>query len=118
MRIDEVEDHLFEMSNFRKNETGLPTNIYVSTGIRLENKLPRMKVQLTQADHFDSQSTVSIFIKKDVTADDIIGYARMSSRTLSKIREFMNLNYDTLIDYWNSEISTTELTRRIKKINQ
>ena len=118
MRIEDlVEDaHLFEMSNFKKNETGLPVNIYVSSGSGLDYKLPRIKAMVDFGDKMNIRNTISIILKKDFTEDDIVDYHRLPASIFKQLRKYINLNYDVLIDYWNDEISTTELTQRLQKI--
>lgn len=61
-----IEDdaYLFEMSNLRKRETGLPVNIYISDGRSYGNKIPRLKVMTSTSDNMDPHNTVSILIKK------------------------------------------------------
>lgn len=120
MKSDEVlnDAYLFEMSNFRKHETGLPINIYVSDGRSFGNKLPRLKMMIDQSDKMDVSNTVSVLIKKNITVDDIIGYAKIPSKIFQDIRDYININYDVLINYWNGDISTTELTQNLKKLNK
>ena len=115
---DLLEDtHLFEMSNFRKSETGLPMNIYVSSGSGLEYKLPRIKAMINHSNNMNIRETISVILKHDITKDDIVGYHELSSSDLDALRQFINLNYSVLIDYWNNEISTTELTKKIKRLS-
>ena len=112
-----MNDDLFEMSNIRKSESGLPMNIYVSSGGSVNMRHgPRIKVMNTSADKFNPNSTISIILKKDITDDDIIGYQSITADELKKIRQYINLNYDTLLAYWNDEISTTEMATALKKI--
>jgi hypothetical protein len=118
MRIEDLleDTDLFEMSNFRKNETGLPMNIYVSSGSGLSYKLPRIKAMIDLSDKMNIGNTISIVLKRNITDNDIVGYHKLSSSNLSALRDFINLNYDALIQYWNDEISTTELTQKIQRL--
>jgi hypothetical protein len=120
MRINDLteeKDFFFEMSNLRKQDTGLPVNIYVSSGGSVNNQHgPRIKAMVTSQDKMNPRETVSIMLKKDIQADDIIGYNTVSASTLAAIREYVNLNYDVLIKYWNDEISTVEMINGLKKI--
>jgi len=110
-------DNLFEMSNIRKSESGLPVNIYVSSGGSVNKKHgPRIKIMSNTADKFDPYQTISIIMKKDITADDVIGYARVPPETLKQVRNYVNLNYDTLLAYWLDEISTGEMIQRLKPL--
>ena len=120
MKIDEVLDEvldLFEMANLRKSETGLPVNIYVSSGGTVnERHGPRIKVMNSSSDKFDVHSTVSVMLKKDIVDEDVIGYNKLDSKVLNAVRQYINLNYDCLMGYWKDEISTTELVHKLKKI--
>ena len=108
--------YLFEMSNLRKHETGLPVNIYISDGRSYGNKIPRLKIMTSTSDNMDPHNTVSIMIKKNITEDDIIGYDRIPSSVFSAVKKYINLNYDTLVQFWNGEIGTTELGNKLKRL--
>ena len=110
-------DELFEMSNLRKHEIGLPVNVYVSSGGSVNKQYgPRIKVMRTSSDKMNPHETVSILLKKNITQDDVIGYTQINQKMLNSIRDWINLNYDTLIDYWNDDISTIEMSQRMKSI--
>ena len=110
-------DNLFEMSNIRKKESGLPMNIYVSSGGSVNSQHgPRIKVMTSTGDKFNPSSTVSIMLKKDITVDDVIGYHKLPSDMITALRQYINLNYDILMRYWNDEISTTEMVIGLKSI--
>lgn len=110
-------DELFEMSNLRKSETGLPCNIYVSSGGSVNKRHgPRIKAMVTSADKFDPGQTVSVLLRKDITPDDVVGYAKLSPMVLNAMREYLNLNYDVLIAHWNDELSASELIAKLKRI--
>jgi hypothetical protein len=108
---------LFEMSNIRKSESGLPVNLFVSSGGSVNNQHgPRIKVMVDSATRFDPSNNVSIMLKKDITADDVVGYAVIPNKILDRIRDYINLNYDTLIKYWNDEISTKEMINLLQAL--
>ena len=117
MKIDEVLEDLFEMANLRKTETGLPVNIYVSSGGAIKGRHgPRIKVMYKSSDKFDINSTVSVLLKKDIDEDDVIGYDKLDSNIFNAIKQYLNLNYDCLLEYWKDDISTMELMNKLKKI--
>ena len=110
-------DELFEMSNIRKSESGLPVNIYVSSGGSVNTRHgPRIKVMVDTGDRFDPRHTVSVLLKRDVTVDDVVGYEQLSSAVLAAIRDYINLNYDVLLAYWNDELSTSEMINGLKRL--
>ena len=70
-RLFSSRDQLFEMANLRKKDTGLPVNIYVSSGDSISKRHgPRIKVMYDTGDKFDHYKTVSVLLKRDITADD------------------------------------------------
>ena len=106
------------MSNIRKSESGLPINIFVSSGGSVNKRHgPRIKAMVSTSDQFDANNTVSIMLKQNITADDIIGYDKLPPKILIEIRDYINLNFETLMKYWNDEISTTEMVTALKKLN-
>lgn len=110
-------DELFEMSNIRKSESGLPVNIYVSSGGSVNTRHgPRIKVMVDTGDRFDPRHTVSVLLKRDITADDVVGYEKLSMSVLDAVRNYINLNYDVLMAYWNDELSTSEMINGLKKL--
>lgn len=105
-------DNLFEMSNIRKKTSGLPVNIYVSSGGSVNQRHgPRIKVMTNTGDRFNPHETVSVMLKQNITQDDVIGYDQLPPDILNDIREYINKNYDVLIQYWNDEIDTTEMVQ-------
>jgi hypothetical protein len=111
------ENVLFEMSNLRKNETGLPVNIYVSSGGAVNNRhSPRIKVMINTGNTMDINQTVSVLLKQDLTSDDVVGYEKLPNELINSLRVFVNKNYTTLIDYWNDSISTKEMINKIQSI--
>jgi hypothetical protein len=109
--------HLFEMSNLRKQDTGLPINVYVSSGGSVNKQhRPRIKVMRTSADKMNPHETIGIILKKNITLDDVVGYDLISPKTFEAIRRWVHMNYETLVDYWNDEISTVEMIGRIKSL--
>ena len=108
---------LFEMSNLRKSETGLPCNIYVSSGGSVNKQHgPRIKVMRTSADRFDPSQTVSVMLKRDLTANDVIGYQTLDAATIKALRQYVNENFEVLIAHWNDELSSAEMLAQLKRI--
>jgi hypothetical protein len=110
-------DELFEMSNIRKSESGLPVNIYVSSGGSVNKQHgPRIKAMVDTGNQFNPHQTVSVLLKQNITKDDIVGYERLPPKVLESLRNYINLNYNVLLEYWNDEISTKEMINRLKSL--
>jgi len=115
-----TEDDLFEMANLRKSSTGLPVNIYISSGGAVKERHdPRLKAMILKSDKFDFTRTISVKLKKDIDKDDIIGYENetIDANTLKALRKYINLNLEVLMKYWDEKIDTTELITKLKKIS-
>ena len=67
-------------------------------------------------DTFNHYKTVSVILKQNITADDVIGYERLPSSILNPVRDYINLNHDILMKYWNDDVSTLELGTLLKKL--
>ena len=106
-------DDLFEMSNISREESGLPVRIWVSSKMSAaERHGPRVKVELPG----QGSPTIPVLLKMDITSEDVVGYEKLPAKGLNPLRNFINLNYDILIQYWNDEISTKQMILSIKTI--
>lgn len=106
-------DDLFEMSNISREDSGLPVRIWVSSKMSAaERHGPRLKVELPGT----GSPTIPVLLKKDITADDVVGYELLPAKILNPLRDFINLNYDILIQYWNDEVSTRQMILSIRSI--
>lgn len=112
-----TEDDMFEMSNLRKDHTGLPVNIYVSSGGSVNKRHgPRIKVMVNSSDKMNIHQTVSVLLKPNLTAEDVVGYQQLSPELILALRLFVNKNYKTLLAYWNDEIDTAEMIKKVKSL--
>jgi len=106
-------DELFEMSNISREDSGLPVRIWVSSKMAAaERHGPRIKIEMPGK----GSPTIPVLLKKDITIDDVVGYETIPTKILNPLRDFINLNYDVLIQYWNDEISTKQMILSIKGI--
>lgn len=109
---------LTEMSNLRKNQTGLPVNIWVDDiGVERKSKhnQPRIKFQNDNADRMHEE-TISMSISENPEILQKNQKINISNEDVNKIKKFVKLNKNVLIEYWNQNIELLELFKRIKKI--
>jgi hypothetical protein len=96
----------FEMSNLSPKRTGLPFVVWISLAsapIKAGAKHDvRIKVSRDAKAHQSDWATVAI--RPDVRL--IAG--TVSGRDLALIRQWVALNYDVLIRYWDGDIEYTE----------
>jgi hypothetical protein len=102
---------LEEMVSFRKNVTGVDNTIFISPK-GFTRHAPRIKLAIDPPDSIDPRSTTaSIAIEGgDVVAGDV------PAELLKQVRQFIELNHDALLDYWNYLADTDELRKRLKAI--
>lgn len=107
------ENYLCEMANLRKNETGLPYDIWLDTaGYSRSNKhsLPRIKVLLNNKD------LVPFIIDKENPdiPDSVKKVAGLNYfRGFKYIKEYIKEYYDILIDHYYMKISDKEALNKL-----
>jgi len=105
-------DLLEEMTSFTKNETGVDHNIFISPKGSTRHA-PRIKVAIDPKNSFDPRGeTASVMIE---SGEVVAGKVR-STKLLRQVREFIELNRQVLLDYWEYQIGTADLCKRLKPI--
>jgi hypothetical protein len=111
--MDEEED-FFLMANLRQKTTGLPMVIWVSEHGDAKHGA-RIKVSTHHSEKINIHETVSISIAE---SPEIVAGQGLNNRDLQLVAEFIGLNKPLLLDYWNSEIDTSELITGLVKLPQ
>ena len=97
-----------DMAQLKPWQTGLTYEVYVSPEVPKHQ--PRMKVIVRGKDN-----TVSFLIKDNPEIS--VGKAHLlSGKEKKEVIDWIILNKDILLNYWNRRISTEELKNNIKKI--
>ena len=118
MKLNEIRQDLFEMSNLTKDETNLAMTVWVS--VKLHSSGPRIKVNFDASLSFNEKNNFSVSISDNPcvvaggTEKNIID--KVGSRKLEDVYDWVKLNKDTLEKYWKFEISTKEMLNRIKAL--
>jgi hypothetical protein len=103
---------LFEMSNIRPEYTGLTMVIYIGPQFNPKHG-PRIKVSTTYGEKVGS----SFFV---ITINDepkVIGDTGDIKQTdVSKAKEFIKLNKETLLQLWRDEIDPKKATEEFVKV--
>lgn len=97
---------LSEQANFRPKSTGFVEG-------KMLKHSPRLKVSKNYNDKFDAYNTVTISDHPEV-----IGLNDISRKDINSLKEFIKLNKETLLQYWNLEIDTMEMTQQLQKIKE
>lgn len=105
------------MSNLRPKSTGIEgVVIWVSAG-EFEGKEgqhgPRVKVILGggKVTQETLKAAPSVSIK-----DAKVVWGKLSGKTLKQVQQFIAMNRETLLRYWNQEIDTVEMSKGISKV--
>lgn len=107
---------LFEMANFRPKSTGLKTTIFISSGYVAGKKLnhgPRIKVSRTYSEKMNPLDTFSVTISDN---PEVIGANNLKSEDIEQIKEFIILNKEVLLAYWEGEYDTSDLYGNLEKV--
>ncbi len=108
------EEDLFLMANLFQEDTGLPMIIWVSERGHTQHG-PRIKVSKSHSAKVDIYNTVSVSI---TNKPEIVAGEGLSNRDLKLITDYILLNKETLLAYWNNEISTLTLARKLIRLSQ
>jgi len=103
---------IYEMANLHKEDTGISNVvIWVSGGGEKLKHGPRIKV--VHGNKFKPELSSTIPLTPPMR---IIGNADVSQEEFAQIIDWIELNRDIILKYWNDEISTHTLLDSIKKI--
>jgi hypothetical protein len=105
------EELLEEMSSYGKRTTGIDNTIWISPRGNTRHG-PRLKVAIDPPHAIrpgGQDASISI-------ADGSVVAGDVPPDLLRQVRQFIDINRDVLIDYWNYEILTDEMEERLKKV--
>ena len=101
-----------EMASYPEKKTGIHNTIFISPKGNAKHAA-RIKVAI------DPSTSLSPFSKSiTVQVDDytVRGDSKISAELLDKIKKFIDLNRQVILDYWEYKIFTDELSDRLKSI--
>ncbi|SRR5579871_4724319 len=111
-QLAEEEELTAAMVTYRKRTTGVDNTIFVSA--KFPRHSPRIKVAIdppTDLDRFGNNAAVAI-------EDGRVLAGELPSRVRKQVLEFLDLNRQALLDYWEQRIDDDELKDRLKPISQ
>lgn len=94
-------DALFEMANLVYKRTGLPFVVWISPR---GNARHDVRVKVSSGPKAVPSEMVSVAIRPDVHVVE----GKMSASDLALLTEWVELNHDVLVRYWNGELESTE----------
>ena len=111
MRTTDLEEELFLLANLSPLFTGLPFVVWISPRGNARHDI-RVKVSLGTKALPDNLLTVALRPVLRVIGDDTL-----ASEQLRALGEWVELNWDALLSYWNGEIFTEEAIERLKPVS-
>ena len=103
-------DELFEMGNLFPRTTGLPMTVWVSPRGNARHDA-RVKVNMTHGDQMNIANTAIIGVRPNPYL--IAGH--LSPDDQRAVFEWVSLNTDAIVDYWDGRIDTIELGELLKR---
>lgn len=104
-------DELFEMANLFPRTTGLPMTVWVSPRGNARHDV-RVKVNMTHGNQVTISNTAVVGVRP--TPHVITG--QFSSSDEQAIFEWLALNADALVEYWEGRIDTIQLGQALRPI--
>jgi hypothetical protein len=108
---DEAGD-LFEMANLSPASTGLPMIVWISERGRARHDA-RVKVSLVHGRRARPDRTASVSVRPTV---EIVAGPEFDRRDLDLVRQWIQLNRDVIIAYWNGDLLTDEAIAQLKPV--
>ena len=105
-------DELYEMANLYPAETGLPMTVWVSPRGRARHDV-RVKVNRSHGNRMTITNTAIVAVRplpRLVTG-------RLAPADEQAVFQWVKLNEDALVAYWNGLIGTIELARRLQPLS-
>jgi hypothetical protein len=102
-----------DMVNYRKRTTGVENTIFISQRGYAKHAA-RIKVAVDP----DSLNVLSKQASIELSTGKVVAGESPSAEVLKQIKKFIELNRNTLIDYWESRISTEELQELLKAVSE
>jgi hypothetical protein len=105
-------DELYEMANLYPAETGLPMTVWVSPRGRARHDV-RVKVNLSHGPRMTITNPATVAVRpmpRLVTG-------QLAPADQQAVFRWVSLNEDALVAYWNGQIGTIELARRLQPLS-
>jgi hypothetical protein len=104
-------DELYEMANLYPRTTGLPMTVWVGPRGNARHDV-RIKVNLTHGNQMNIDNTAVVGVRP---APHLVA-GRLSSDDERLVFEWIRLNVDTIIAYWDGNFDTAELIQNLNSL--
>ena len=102
-------DDIFFMTNLSPRMTGLPMAVWVSPRGNARHDV-RIKVNMTHGIKMTIEDTAVVAVRP---APRVLA-GRLSSEDRRAVVDWIRLNYDAIIGYWEEQLDTGQLLERLK----
>ncbi len=104
-----LDDELFEMANVLPADSGLRHRVWVSVNMHQWHNRPRLKVEGTNKQFYPASI--------DDPVEMLEGWPPgFSAADFHDLQQFIALNRDLLLDYWNDRIGTKAMSAAIRAV--
>jgi hypothetical protein len=104
-------DDIFFMTNLSPRMTGLPMAVWVSPRGNARHDV-RIKVNVTHGNKMNIEDTAVVAVRP---APRVLA-GRLSSEDRRAVVDWIRLNYDAIIGYWEEQLDTGQLLERLKTL--
>ena len=102
----------FEMANLSPALTGLPMIVWISERGHARHDA-RVKVSLVHGRRARADRTASVAVRPTV---EIVAGSELDRRDMELVRQWIELNREAIIAYWNGDLLTDEVIARLKPL--
>ena len=107
-----TDDDLFLMVNVRGRSSGLPMNVWIGPRGHARH-VARIKVQMDHGPQFDVDNLAVVSAEDDPPQ---IIEGSLGAADLNRIRRYIELNKQAIMDHWQEKTDGIELSRALKRL--
>jgi hypothetical protein len=104
-------EDIFHMTNLAPRMTGLPMSVWVSPRGNARHDV-RIKVNMTHGRQMSIDNTAVVALRPVSR----VAAGRLSPEDRRLVYNWIRLNYEAILAYWNEEIETDELIDHLKRL--
>lgn len=103
----------YDMANLSPTLTGLPMIVWISERGHSRHDV-RVKVSLIHGRRVRPNNTASVSVRPDVA---IVAGPPLDRNDLACVRDWIALNREAIIAYWDGDLLTDEVISQLKKLS-
>jgi hypothetical protein len=107
------DEDIFHMTNLSPRMTGLPMSVWASPRGNARHDV-RIKVNMTHGRQMNIDNTAVVAVRP--TPRVVVGH--LTSNDLKIVAEWIALNSQTIIDYWDDKLDTDQFIEQLKQLTK